>query len=63
MVDPGLEFTTLETQKAEAGRLHIQRQPEVQQFEALGATLVTTERVVCRSSWGGRMEREGKMKK
>lgn len=45
----GTGFIIPETQKAEAGGLHIQTQPEVQRFKALGAILVTTERDVCGS--------------
>lgn len=47
MVCLGIGVTILETQKAEAGGLHIQSQLDVQLFKALSAILGTPERGVC----------------
>lgn len=64
MVCLGIGVTILETQKAEAGGLHIQSQLDVQLFKALSAILDTPERGVCVGVDGrGGEEREENRKK
>lgn len=50
----GTGVIILEAQKAEAGRLHIQSQLEVELFKALGTIVGTTGRGVGGVGWRGR---------